>query len=315
MLGRQHSSHAARAPRVLVVTASDSNQVPLLRHMIATLRAQPEAREFSIACLDLGLAPAERRWLEARDVRIAAPRHRFTLPHTDFPRWMLYELAQPFLRETLPGWDVYFWIDADVWFQDGRALTAFVDGAMRQGLALATERTSMYRVQPWLLAWMAKHFYLGFGAVQGSWLLSREHFNSGVYAMHRDALHWEAWARAFDAAIRRSHAPNPHGQFSLNQLVHGRWFGAGRLGVAELEPWANWICDRGVPVWNDETGLFCEPRAPYRPISALHLAGPGKTSLYDVRRTGGGSFTTMILPGAAPDRAAPVAARMAEAAR
>lgn len=302
-------------PRVIVVTASDARQMSLLRHMLATLRAQPDAAGFGMACLDLGLGESDRAWLEARDVAIVAPRHGFDLPHQDFPRWMLYELAQPFLRETLPGWDIYFWIDADVWFQDGRALSAFVDGAQRRGLALATERTPMYRVQPWLLAWMAKHFYLGFGAVQGSWLLSRQHFNSGVYAMHRDAPHWEAWTAAFAAAIQRSRAPNPHGQFSLNQLVHGRWFGAGRLAVAELEPWANWICDRGVPMWNDEARLFCEPRPPFRPISALHLAGPGKSTAYEVQRTGGGRFATMILPGAAPDGATPATARITEAAR
>lgn len=278
--------------------------MPLLRHMLATLRAQPEAAGFDIACLDLGLSDQEIAWLRSQNVHLVAPHHQFELPRRDFPRWMEYELAQPFLRETLPGWDVYFWIDADVWFQDGRALTAFVDGANREGLALATERTGMYRVQPWLLAWMAKHFYLGFGALQGSWLMLRQHFNSGVFAMHRDAPHWTPWAEAFGEAIRRSRAPSPHGQFSLNQLVHGRWFGAGRLCVAVLEPWANWIVDRGVPVWNDETGLFCEPREPHQPISALHLAGPAKYSSYDVRRTGGGSFHTRVEPGASPERTA-----------
>lgn len=297
------SRQARGGPRVIVVTASNSNQLPLLRNMITTLTAQPESEGFRIACLDLGLSVQEIRWLESRDVMIAEPWHRFELPNRNFPRWMDYELAQPFLREILPGWDIYFWIDADVWFQDGRAIGAFVNGAMQQGLALATERTPMYRVQPWLLAWMAKHFYLGFGAVQGSWLLSRQHFNSGVFAMHRDAPHWAPWAEAFGAAIRRSQAPNPHGQFSLNQLVHGRWFGAGRLGLAVLEPWANWICDRGVPMWNDATRQFCEPRAPFRAISALHLAGPGKFNTYAVRRTEGGSFQTMILPGASPEAA------------
>jgi hypothetical protein len=32
----------------------------------------------------------------------------------------------------------------------------------------------------------------------------------------------------------------------------------------------------------------------------LHLAGPGKSSVYDVRRTSGGLFQTRILPGATP---------------
>jgi hypothetical protein len=53
-------------------------------------------------------------------------------------------------------------------------------------------------------------------------------------------------------------------------------------------------------MWNDETGAFCRPYQPYRTISALHLAGPGKRTAYRIRRTGGREFITMIRYGAAP---------------
>jgi hypothetical protein len=53
-------------------------------------------------------------------------------------------------------------------------------------------------------------------------------------------------------------------------------------------------------MWNDEAGAFCRPYQPYRTISALHLAGPGKRTAYRIRRTGGGEFITMIRYGAAP---------------
>ena len=43
--------------------------------------------------------------------------------------------------------------------------------------------------------------------------------------------------------------------------------------MAVLPASANWICDRGVPMWNDDAEAFCEPYAPYRVLSALHLAG------------------------------------------
>ncbi len=77
--------------------------------------------------------------------------------------------------------------------------------------------------------------------------------------------------------------------------------------MAILPASANWICDRGVPMWNDAAEAFCEPYAPYRVVSALHLAGPAKRTTYQIRRTGGGTFETMIRFGAKPPAAAAAA--------
>jgi hypothetical protein len=53
-------------------------------------------------------------------------------------------------------------------------------------------------------------------------------------------------------------------------------------------------------MWNDAEGAFCEPYPPFRPIGALHLAGPAKRTEYVIRRTGGGDFTAALLYGTRP---------------
>lgn len=287
-------------PRIAVVTAADGNQLSLLRHMLGTLRALPDARAVPVFCLDLGLEAQGKAWLAAQEVTVVAPRHRFDLA-SGYPAWQDAYLAQPFLREILPGWDVYLWIDADIWFQDGRAVAAFLAGAAECGFAIATERTPSYRLQPWLQGWMAKHFVRGFGLGAGLWLSTRPHLNSGLYALRADAPHWGRWLDEYAAAIRRTGDASPHGQFALNRLVYGTHPGGARMPAALLDPGTNWICDRGIPMWNDAAQAFCEPRAPYRIISAMHLAGPGKRTAYDIRRTGGGRFRTRLLPGASPE--------------
>ena len=289
-----------RQSRAIVVTAADGKQVPLLRHMLASLRAAWPAPPLPIACLDLGLGSEDRAWLAAQGVACVTPRHQFDLSAA-YPAWQDAYLAQPFLPTLLPGWETYLWIDADIWFQDGRAIAAFLAGAAETGFAIATERTPSYRLQPWLLAWMTKHFVRGFGVAAGLWLATRPHLNSGLYAMRADAPHWGPWQARYGDAIRRTGDASPHGQFAMNLLVHGRLPGAPRMPAALLEPWANWICDRGIPMWHDDARAFCEPRPPYRLISALHLAGPGKRETYRVRRTGGGEFHTRIMPGASPE--------------
>jgi hypothetical protein len=57
-------------------------------------------------------------------------------------------------------------------------------------------------------------------------------------------------------------------------------------------------------MWNDDLHAFCKPYAPFEPIGAMHLAGPAKKTRYDIRRTGGGTFSTYLTHGASPERPA-----------
>ena len=213
---------------------------------------------------------------------------------------------------------MYVWIDSDVWFQDAAVLDTFVAGALDQGMALAHERERGYRRQLWLQGWTAKHMVLGYGAMEAARLLLRPHLNAGLFAIRQDAPHWDAWAHRYEAAIKRTGALVPHDQFALNQAVHRDAPGSGGardLRTKLLDPGCNWICDRGVPMWNDELGLLCKPYAPYEAIRTVHLAGPAKRTAYDVRRTGGGSFSTYLVRGASPERPCTVPILAEEAAR
>ena len=47
--------------------------------------------------------------------------------------------ARPFLPRYFPGFDLYFWIDADCWVQQGDALALFQRAARTGALAVAPE--------------------------------------------------------------------------------------------------------------------------------------------------------------------------------
>jgi hypothetical protein len=272
--------------------------------MISSVRDFPQGRDVDIAFLDFGLGPADREWLAERGVmRVEPSMHLLSADGVACRPSQVALLVRPFLRENIPGYDVYLWIDADVWLQRWETVETYVTGAFEQGLAISHERTPSYRFQAWLLGWTAKHLLLGFGAARGLYLLSRPHLNAGIFAMRQDAPHWAAWVAHYRAAYDRSGAPAPHDQFSLNEVVHGGPFRRG-LPTRILPPHMNWICDRGIPMWNDAAAAFCEPQAPYRVIGALHLAGPAKRTEYAVRRTRGGSFTARLVYGTRPADAA-----------
>ena len=255
----------------------------------------------SLACFDIGLEPADKAWLESMGATVAVPGTHLGVDAAQHGPALRSFLARPFLPSYFPGYDIYVWIDSDVWLQDCSVFNQYVAGAMRHGMAITHEREASYRFQPWLFGWTTKHFILGYGMGTTAYLLTRQHLNAGFFAIHADAPHWRAWAVRYEAAIKRSGQLVPHDQFALNHALYAPAGKSGKLDACLLEPRNNWICERGVPMWNDELGLFCEPRAPFRPIGAMHLAGPGKTTRYHIKRTGGGHFTSCLVRGAAPD--------------
>ncbi len=288
--------------RILAISSADAAYFELLRDMVLSVEQQRALPPMEFAFFDLGLTQPQLEWLRSHGDRILTPRSHFDLPAGAATPVLLSFLVRPFLRSYAPGFDVYLWIDSDVWLQSPDALLAMIAGAQQHGMAIAHENETGYRFQPWLFLWTAKHFLIGYGPARGVWLLSRPHLNAGIFAIARDAPHWDAWAERYRVAFERTGRLTPHDQFALNQAIY-----QGHLDVAILPASANWICDRGVPMWNDDAQAFCEPYAPYRVLSALHLAGPAKRSTYQVRRTGGGSFETMIRYGVKPPATAAAA--------
>lgn len=286
--------------RTIIVTAGDNKIMPTLQGLIRSLEAFPQRQDVEIGCLDVGQNDADRAWLTGHNVVLAEPTTHLGVPDSRLKPYERAFVARPFLRDYFPGRDIYIWVDADIWLQGWWVIDAYRQGALETGMAIAHERERGYAFQAWLLAWFAKHFTLGYGPLDGAWLLSRPHLNAGLFAMRRDSPHWDLWVQHYQAAWDRTRMFKPHDQFSINQLVHGGVRKRPTVETTVLPPRYNWICDRGVPMWNDAEGMLCEPYPPYRTIGAVHLAGPGKTTAYDIRRTGGGSFKAKLLQGVKP---------------
>jgi hypothetical protein len=264
---------------VIVTSGADSKYFDLLKDMYDSLLEHRGERRFALGCLDLGLTNEQREWLRAREIMPVLPTSSLHLSRADRePAKLPLALgltARPYLRENFPGHDIYIWIDADTWLQNGDALDRLIAGAKRKRAAVVHERERAYNFQAWLFLWTTKHFLLGYGLFRGLWLLSKPHINAGVFALAADAPHWRIWEHCYQRAIDRSGQSAPHDQFSFNEAIH-----CYRLPVDYLPTTCNWICDRAPPMWDEAKKQFCVPYAPYEPISIMHLAGPAKTANY-----------------------------------
>lgn len=275
--------------RTIVVSGADRRFFFLLDEMVAALHAAADLPPVAIGCYDLGLDPEQVASLRARGVTVVAPRTGLEIGALAGDPSKLGYLARPFLPENFPGYDVYVWMDADTWIQGGSAVRELAALARAKGAALVREDDPSYRFSLPLLAWKVKHYLQGYGPVRAARMVPRKQVNNGVFAMHGDAPHWEVWRRLYQRALTRTGNAAPHDQFALNVAAYLEG-----LPVGFLPATFNWICDLSHPWWDEGRGRFCTPDADHRPIEVVHLAGPVKTSAFDVRTTGGGTIRRMF---------------------
>ncbi|MEG4998264.1 glycosyltransferase [Microcoleus sp. B4-D4] len=259
--------------QIIIITAADANYFELVRGTILSVREKSEGANVAIGFFDLGCTPEQLQWLETQVNFIQKPDWDFDFPgRNEAPEHLKGLLVRPCLRKYFPNFDIYLWIDADAWVQDWRAINLLVEGASRRGLAIVPEvhRASLqqYGQLPQFWPWVYQQYEANFGEEIAKKFYSYPILNAGVFALRKDALHWEIWAEKLHQGLQRSGCVMTD-QFALNLAVY-----SGELfNLTEMLPaWCNWIFN-GFPVWDKQRGCFVEPYLPQEAIGILHLAG------------------------------------------
>lgn len=267
------TGHAASASAsdLIICSAADSGYFPLLRDAVLSVRALDP--EVPIGVLDLGLRPEQLDWLAATRVRVVHPGWDVEFPGRErMPDTFKAQVARPFLPKHFPAYDTYFWLDADAWLQDWRAVEMYVAAAGRDRVAISLEIDRAYKrhyKRPKLfgftLAW--KCYREAFGWRVADRLGRNPIANVGVFALHRDAPHWAHWARVMAQVLQRTRFFFAE-QIALNYAI----FGDG-LPANFLPAYCNWAVGDAAPAFDAARGLFVEPYAPHEVLGVVHLAG------------------------------------------
>jgi len=286
-------SGAAPDRDLLIVSGADAGYFPLLRDLVLSVRAANST--VAIGVLDLGLTPEHRGWLADRVAHLVHPGWDIDFPGRErAPESFKAQVARPFLPRHFAGYEIYLWIDADAWLQDWRVVELYRAAAGRDRLAIVPEIDRAYKrhyKRPKLfgltLSW--KNYREAFGWRVADRLGRNPIVNSGVFALHREAPHWEPWQRLLAGVLRRSRFFLGE-QTALNYAIF-----AERLPVNFLPAYCNWLAGDAAPVFDARRGLFVEPYAPHEVIGIMHLAGTEqKTQRFRLNRLDGGTIDTML---------------------
>ena len=284
----------------VIISAADTGFFGLLSGLVKSIRAtQPEPFPFCV--LDCGLEPDQRGWLAALDVALVKPGWDYTGFEAPGP-WFKAMPARPNLPKWVPGYEMYFWIDADCWVQDWAGPQKILDAAAEAGVAAVTESDNAYPVtigpdpdrhmakfKDWNRAIIGSYF----GPEIAEEIGAAPPINCGVFAATAASRLWAVWDEAMEAALA-SGAPD---KFFAEQCAFNVALRARGVPFANQPAWCNWACNRAWPMINN-AGQLVEPVFPHRPLGIVHMTGETKKGRHNLPVQGGGTeMRSLEYPG------------------
>jgi len=295
-------------PGTILVTGADAKYFGMLCGLLDSLEAHPESRQVRVGVIDLGLTPDQIEAVAPRVCEIVPGRWDIPFPGCETaPRFRQAFTVTPFLPEYFPGYEVYLWIDADVWVQDWSAIEMYLRGARRDGMAAVPEidrnypqctselRYRVYRKNPLVrgrIQSISTSLYERLARLYPRYtsrkLMFQPHVNSGVFALTASAPHWDAWKKSYRMAKIGSHE-DLSDQAALNHAVY-----TNDLPLHRLPCTCNWLTCFAVPLLDEETGRLVEPSLPHAPIGLLHVTGRTKTDVFEIRTLSGATHRSPL---------------------
>lgn len=276
------------ADQILIVSACSSAFFDYYLDLVESLDDVGLNERMTLGVIDLGMAPEQVRLLTARGVRpipadwpIDPPPAFASLDYFGF-------VAKPYLRELFPGYQLYLWLDADMWVQDASFFDHLCDNALAGRFAVAAEADRDYRAPTWQLrAWMLNNYRRGYGLADALRLSFAPIVNNSLAAAHVDAPHWAIWQHDYEQLVHRAQRLVAMDQLALQRALFGN-----DLPVALLPATDDWVCSRALPGWDCAAQQFVtpgsvRPGAPRRLISVMHLTTPTRGKPFAIRDSKG----------------------------
>lgn len=264
--------------RIALITGGDHKYYPLITELIASIKRFPQSAGVDLHVLDAGLTDTQRADLRAQNIGVFTP---------DWPNDHIAKRGQgieyvkacilrPFLRDLVPGYDIYIWLDGDTWVQDWAAIDLYIRGAETRAMTCTMQVHHAYPKSmrlSWLgpLPFRPRSFYYSnarkaFGGRMARKLFAHNVFLAGAFALHRDAPHWDRWQELILQALKRGK------MFTAEQLTLGIMLHLDKYKVEILPLWTNWLCGFGLK-YDPVAQRFTEPYLPHQPLGVLHLCG------------------------------------------
>jgi hypothetical protein len=265
-------------PKAIIISGADAGYFSLAQDLFNSIALHKFAVNFDLGMLDVGLSSDQLPWFAERNITVAKAGQDIDFPARDvweasFPYRAM--TARPNLRRYFPGYDIYLWLDADIWVQTPDAINALIPAAAKSdALHIAMEFDRSYPLffksaTMWNVYHGWYHACFNDDNVTAHMTL-KPMLNSGMFAMAGHSPVWDEWLRIYTDALQKIKVLDSQTimteQLSLNRAVY-----MSGLPYVVMPATFNWLTFFGTPMLDQATGLYVEPSPPYAPISQFHL--------------------------------------------
>ena len=266
--------------KITFVSGCDSNYFPMLLELIHSIRRFEQSKDMDICILDTGLTSEQVEYLKNRVTAVVNPDWPDGVPkHKLKNEYFKGCICRPFIPQIFPGYEVYLWLDADVWVQDWRSVELYIEGAKRNKLAI-TSQADRARFRQIRIKWLGalplkiRGFYysnarLAFGFKTAQKLLPYQILNAGSFALSDSAPHWKRWQELAVEATQKGKV------FTAEQLSLGMITYLENYDVEILPAWTQWQFGQ-IPAWDSQSKTYVEKYLPHETIGIVHLCGLDK---------------------------------------
>lgn len=267
--------------RTIVITGCDAHHHVLAAELLASLRAV-SPRPFTVGFLQVGDAAPPGALLSLADVAARAPIGDLAIgPAEGFQ--LACSVVKPSLPELFPGYEVYIWLDADTWVQNGSGLAQIAACAAQADVCIHPQLDPNYCGCQYPDDYTLTVYETIFGAQEAGKLVRFPMINAGVFGATATSPLWRTWKAALHEVRVRLDRQNT--RFFSDQIPLHRLIYTGRLKIYPLRAVNNWLVLHSVPRLDRATGRLTAPTLPHEEINIIHLVGDSKWRQYALDET------------------------------
>ena len=267
-----------------IIIAGDSNIFPLTMGCLLSI-SELRKKGIAVNFIDTGCQSAQLEKIKPLVDKIS----KFNEELSIFPKGQLrpYWRAQacrPFVHKYFPDYEIYFWLDSDLWFQNPLSIFQLIDNVKKFGSVIVSEFYEGYDTFKDTI--QSKNYYLQKKHFMNFYrdkikINDDAYYNIGVLGISKKSGLFEEFEKILKLlyGVVYTHMTD---QIAFNEvLIKTKLF-------TSVSPLNNWMCNLGSPSFLD--GVFIDPNKDRAKINILHLSGKNKLKKYSKMLFNGGRY-------------------------
>ena len=261
--------------KTCIVIAGDSNIFPLTIGCLLSI-SELRKKDIAINFIDTGCSLDQLERIKILVDRIVKFNDELSIfPKGDLRPYWRAQACRPFIHKYFPEYEIFFWLDSDLWFQNPLSILDLVQDVKKFGSVIVSEFYEGYdtfqdRVK-------SNHYYMQkknfMNFYKGKININNEaYYNIGVLGVAKSSGLFAEFEKILKIlyGIVYTHMTD---QIAFNEVLFKTKL------FTSVSPLNNWMCNLGLPNFTD--GIFLDPfHKGKSKINILHLSGKNKLKKY-----------------------------------